>query len=66
MILREIFSYNTLEDEPTEDYRYEPEYDQSIVNLDDTRKTRLTLQLINRARKASELHDKEKGFAETR
>lgn len=60
MILREIFSYNTLEDEPTEDYRYEPEYDQSIVNLDDTRKTRLTLQLINRARKASELHDKDK------
>ena len=30
------------------------------MNLDDTRKTRLTLQLINRARKASELHDKEK------
>tara|TARA_B100000424_G_C22899858_1_gene478587 strand:- start:1096 stop:1308 length:213 start_codon:yes stop_codon:yes gene_type:complete len=44
----------------TEDYRYEPEYDQSIVDLDDTRKTRLTLQQINRARKASELHDKEK------
>ena len=32
----------------------------SVVNLDDTRKTKLTLQQINRVRKASELHDKEK------
>lgn len=58
MILREIFSYDV--EKNTEDYRYEPEYDQSIVDLDDTRKTRLTLSQINRARKASELHDKEK------
>ncbi len=58
MILREIFTYDMVDN--TEDYRYEPEYDQSIVDLDDTRKTRLTLQQINRARKASELHDKEK------
>lgn len=60
MILREIFSYAGVDDDNTEDYRYEPEYDQSVVDLDDTRKTRLTLQQINRARKASELHDKEK------
>ena len=58
MILREIFSYDV--DKNIEDYRYEPEYDQSIVDLDDTRKTRLTLKQINRARKSSELHDKEK------
>jgi len=42
------------------DDRYEPQYDDSVVDLDDTRKTRLTLRQINRARKASELHDKEK------
>ena len=60
MILREIFSYAGVDDDNKEDYRYEPEYDQSVVDLDDTRKTRLTLQQINRARKASELHDKEK------
>lgn len=42
------------------DDRYEPQYDDSVVDLDDSRKTRLTLKQINRARKASELHDKEK------
>ena len=47
MILREIFSYAGVDDDNTEDYRYEPEYDQSVVDLDDTRKTRLTLQQIN-------------------
>ena len=46
--------------EPVDDNRYEPEYDDSIVNFDDTRKTRLTLRQINRARKASELHTNEK------
>mgnify|MGYP001314200515 CR=1 FL=1 len=46
--------------EPVEDNRYEPQYDDSIVDLDDTRQTRLTLRQINRARKASELHTKEK------
>ena len=46
--------------QPTEDDRYEPQYDDSIVDLDDTRQTRLTLRQINRARKASELHTKEK------
>ena len=30
------------------------------MDLDDTRQTRLTLRQINRARKASELHTKEK------
>lgn len=45
--------------EPTENDQYEPQYDQSIVNSDDTRKTRLTLRQINRARKASEVHTKE-------
>ena len=46
MILREIFSYAGVDDDNTEDYRYEPEYDQSVVDLDDTRKTRLTLCLL--------------------
>ena len=45
--------------EPTENDQYEPQYDQSIVDSDDTRKTRLTLRQINRARKAAEVHTKE-------
>lgn len=59
MILRELFYYDKETMEPVEDNRYEPQHDQSIVNPDDTRKTRLTLRQINRARKASELHTKE-------
>ena len=60
MILRELFYYDKETIEPTEDNRYDPQYDQSIVDLDDTRKTRLSLSQINRARKASELHTEEK------
>jgi Rps23 Pro-64 3,4-dihydroxylase Tpa1-like proline 4-hydroxylase len=59
MILRELFYFDKNTLEPTEDDRYDPQYDDSIVNSDDTRKTRLTLRQINRARKASELHKKE-------
>lgn len=60
MILRELFYYDKETIEPVEDDRYDPQYDDSIVNFDDTRKTRLTLRQINRARKASELHTEEK------
>ena len=60
MILRELFYYDKETVEPVEDNRYDPQYDDSIVDLDDTRKTRLTLRQIKRARKASELHTTEK------
>ena len=60
MILRELFYYDKETVEPVEDNRYEPQYDDSIMNLDDTRKTRLTLRQINRTRKAAEVHTKEK------
>jgi hypothetical protein len=60
MILRELFYYDKETVEPVDDHRYEPQYDDSIVDFDDTRKTRLTLRQINRARKASELHTNEK------
>ena len=60
MRLREFFYSDQQTIQPVDDNRYEPEYDDSIVNFDDTRKTRLTLRQINRARKASELHTNEK------
>tara|TARA_B100001057_G_scaffold478979_1_gene550051 strand:+ start:3028 stop:3276 length:249 start_codon:yes stop_codon:yes gene_type:complete len=60
MILRELFYYDKETLEPVEDNRYDPLSDDSILDIDDTRKTRLTLNQINRARKASELHIKEK------
>ena len=60
MILRELFYFDPETVEPTVDKRYEPQYDQSPIEKDDTRKTRLTLSQINRIRKASELHTEEK------
>ena len=60
MLIREFFYYDKETLLPTEDDRYDPTYDDSIVDLDDTRKTRLTLKQINRARKASEMHNTEK------
>ena len=55
MILRELFYF----DKETID-RYDATDDKSIVNRDDTRKTRLTLRQINKARRSSELHQEEK------
>lgn len=60
MILRELFYFDKDTVEPVEDDSYEPEYDQSPLEYDDTRKTRLSLSQINRIRKASEIHKKEK------
>jgi hypothetical protein len=59
MILRELFYYDKETLEPTEDDSYDPQYDDSIVKSSDTRKTRLTLRQINRARKSAEVHTKE-------
>lgn len=60
MILRELFYFNRETAEPVDDKRYSAEYDQSIVDFDDTRKTRLTLRQINRIRKANELSTEER------
>lgn len=42
--------------EPVEDNRYEPADDKSIIQVDDKRKSKLTLKDINKARKASDMH----------
>lgn len=59
MLLREFFYFDRDTVEPLEDKGYDPSMDDSIVKKDDTRKTRLTLRQINKARKASELHTSE-------
>jgi len=59
MILRELFYFDKETLETSENDRYEPDHDESILKSSDTRKTRLTLRQINRARKASELHTEE-------
>jgi len=60
MILRELFYFDKNTLETIDDDSYEPEFDKSIIDHDDTRKTRLTLSQINRARKGAESHKKEK------
>jgi len=60
MLLRELFYFDKETVDPVEDDRYDPQDDQSPIDYDDTRKTRLTLRQINKIRKSSELHIKEK------
>jgi hypothetical protein len=60
MNLREIFYFDRQTMEPKQDDRYDPAYDDSIVSLDDVRKSRLTLRQINRVRKSAEIHQREK------
>ena len=51
----EFFTYG--EDGYEEDKTYQPENDISVLDAEDTRKTRLTLKDINSMRLASEDHD---------
>ena len=63
MQLREFFTHT--QDGFEQDKSYDPEQDISILDKDDTRKTRLTLGDINSMRLASEEHDsKQKEEAE--
>ncbi len=55
MKLNEFFTYG--QDGFEQDKTYEPENDISILDSEDTRKTRLTLKDINSMRLASEAHD---------
>jgi hypothetical protein len=59
MILRELFYFNRDTGESEQDNNYMAYRDKSSLQLDDTRKTRLTLKHINELRRASEQHIKE-------
>lgn len=59
MILRELFYFDQNTLERGENKGYSPGDDESVISLDDTRKTKLTLKQINRARKAGEFHKEE-------
>ena len=60
MILRELYYFDKESLEPTEDKGIDLAADESSIDYDDTRKTRLTLKQINKMRKASEFHSEEK------
>ena len=59
MILRELFYFDKETLEAVEDDSYDPSSDEFIMKKTDTRKTRLTLAQINRARLGAELHKEE-------
>ena len=59
MILRELFYFDKISTESGEQKGYDPTSDQSVMGISDTRKTRLTLKQINKARKAGEFHKDE-------
>ncbi len=60
MLLKEFIYFDRNPLESSEDGRYSSENDTSILKSSDTRKSRLTLKMINQLRRASEEHDKEK------
>ena len=59
MILRELFYLDQISTQPGEQKKYDPSEDQSIMQMGDTRKTRLSLKQINKTRKAGEFHKDE-------
>ena len=59
MILRELFYFDKISTESGEQKEYDPTSDQGVMGVSDTRKTRLTLKQINKARTAGEFHKDE-------
>ena len=54
MILRELFYFDDETLEPTDNGRYDARDDQSVLQMSDKRKAKLTLKDINKVRKASD------------
>ena len=59
MLLREFVYFNDTDIDQQEDKRYNPEDDKSVLSIKDTRKTRLTLKMINKLRSAGEAREQE-------
>lgn len=59
MLLREFVYFNEEDAEQQQDQRYDPHSDKSILDVNSTRKTRLTLKMINSMRMANEAHAQE-------
>lgn len=59
MLLREFVYFNEVDADQQENKRYDPQDDKSIINIKDTRKTRLTLKMINKLRQAGEAREQE-------
>ncbi len=59
MILREFIYFDKKSPEMVDDGRYISDNDTSVLELIDTRKTRLTLKMLSELRRAGESREKE-------
>jgi hypothetical protein len=59
MLLREFVYFNDEDADQQQDKRYDPDSDKSILSIKDTRKTRLTLKMLNQLRLAGEAREQE-------
>ena len=59
MLLREFVYFNDTDADQQEQQRYDPTDDKSVLSIKDTRKTRLTLRMINQLRIAGEAREQE-------
>ncbi len=59
MLLREFVYFNEVDADQQQNKRYDPKDDTSILSIKDTRKTRLSLKMINRLRQAGEAREQE-------
>lgn len=59
MLLNEFIYFNTDEPEMTDKGRYDPYSDSSVIKSSDLRKSRLTLRMLNRLRKAGDARERE-------
>jgi hypothetical protein len=60
MIIRELYYFDKETLEPSDEPHLDLENDESQLEKEDTRKTRLSLRQINKMRKASDYHNDEK------
>lgn len=59
MLLKEFTYFDKNHQDLQDDNRYLSQHDTSVLRLKDTRKTRLTLEMLNDLRKAGEARQKE-------
>jgi hypothetical protein len=59
MLLREFVYFNDTDADQQQNNRYNPADDKSILSIKDTRKTRLTLKMINKLRQSGEAREQE-------
>jgi len=59
MLLREFVYFTDTDAEQQDNKRYDPTDDTSVLSVKDTRKTRLTLKMLNKLRLAGEAREQE-------